>query len=135
MGVQQLASVCELCAGAHETNQCAISNESVQFVSNFQRQQQPAPNNYHPNNRNHPNFSWSNNQGGMQQPQQPFQQFQGQQYGAKPYNSAGFQPQQGQQFQQQYAPRQFQPPGFQQQQPPVSCEQQFWANTLLKNLN
>lgn len=36
-GLHQVASVCELCVGAHETSQCAISNESVQFVSNFQR--------------------------------------------------------------------------------------------------
>lgn len=98
-GVQQVASVCELCAGAHDTNQCAISSESVQFVSNFQRSQQPAPATYHPNNRNHPNFSWSNNQG-AQQPQQPYQQ-------ARPFNQG---------YQQQYAPRQpYQPPGFHQQ--------------------
>ena len=56
-GVQKVSSVCELCAGAHETNQCAISSESAQFVSNFQRPQQPTPAIYHPNNRNHPNFS------------------------------------------------------------------------------
>ena len=35
--VNQITSVCELCAGAHETDQCAISSESAQFVSNFQR--------------------------------------------------------------------------------------------------
>ncbi|KAK1402848.1 hypothetical protein POM88_002453 [Heracleum sosnowskyi] len=106
-GVQQVESVCELCAGAHDMTQCAISNESAQFVSNFQRPQQPVPNIYHPNIRNHPNFSWSNNQGGQQQPQQPYQQYQGQQFGAKPFNPSG--------FQQQYAPRQpYQPPGFQQ---------------------
>ncbi|KAK1379195.1 hypothetical protein POM88_025939 [Heracleum sosnowskyi] len=101
-GVQQVARVCELCAGAHDTTQCAISSESAQFVSNFQRSHQPVPNAYHPNNRNHPNFSWSNNQGGQNQPQQPYQQ-----YGARPFNPSG--------FQQQYAPRQpYQPPGFQQ---------------------
>ena len=61
-GVHQPTSVCELCAGAHATDQCVISSESAQFVSNFQRSQQPAPATYHPNNRNHPNFSWNSNQ-------------------------------------------------------------------------
>ena len=28
-GVHQIASICELCAGAHEMNQCVISSESV----------------------------------------------------------------------------------------------------------
>jgi len=105
MRMQQVASVCELCAGAHETNQCAISSESAQFVSNFQRSQQPVPNVYHPNNMNHPNFSWSNNQGGFQQAQQPYQ---GQQFGNRPSNPLS--------YQQQYVPRpQYQPPGFHQQ--------------------
>ncbi|XP_063946016.1 uncharacterized protein LOC135151483 [Daucus carota subsp. sativus] len=70
LGIQQPPSVCELCAGTHSTDQCAISSESAQFVSNFQRSQQPAPATYHPNNRNHPNFSWSNNQNFMPQQQQ-----------------------------------------------------------------
>ncbi|KAL8104548.1 hypothetical protein AgCh_028673 [Apium graveolens] len=30
----------------------------------MKRSQQPVPATYHPNNRNHPNFSWSNNHGG-----------------------------------------------------------------------
>ncbi|XP_063949928.1 uncharacterized protein LOC135152765 [Daucus carota subsp. sativus] len=72
LGVQPPPSACELCAGAHSSDQCAISSESAQFVSNFQRSQQPAPATYHPNNRNHPNFSWSNNQNFVpQQQQQP----------------------------------------------------------------
>ncbi|XP_063947575.1 uncharacterized protein LOC135152049 [Daucus carota subsp. sativus] len=103
LGVQPPPNICELCAGAHSSDQCAISSVSAQFVSNFQRSQQPAPATYHPNNRNHPNFSWSNNQNFMQQPQQQFQQ-----QGAGPFNPSG--------FQQQFAPRQqFQHPGFQQQ--------------------
>ncbi|XP_063937065.1 uncharacterized protein LOC135147718 [Daucus carota subsp. sativus] len=103
LGVQPPPNVCELCAGAHSSDQCAISSESAQFVSTFQRSQQPAPATYHPNNRNHPNFSWSNNQNFMQQPQQQFQQ-----QGAGPFNPSG--------FQQQFASRQqFQHPGFQQQ--------------------
>ncbi|XP_063936100.1 uncharacterized protein LOC135147178 [Daucus carota subsp. sativus] len=85
----------------------SLANFGVQppptFVSNFQRSQQPAPANYHPNNRNHPNFSWSNNQNFMPQPQQQFQQ-----QGARHFNPSG--------FQQQFAPtQQFNHLGFQQQ--------------------
>ena len=64
--VNQIASIYELCAGAHETDQCAISSESAQFVSNFHRSQQPVTASYHPNKRNHPNFSWSNTQNAVQ---------------------------------------------------------------------
>ena len=79
LGLHQPHMVCELCAGA----------------------QQPVPATYHPNNHNHPNFSWNNNQNAMQQPYQ--------QQGARPFNPSG--------FEQQYAPRQqYQPPGFQQTQ-------------------
>ncbi|XP_017249852.1 uncharacterized protein LOC108220559 [Daucus carota subsp. sativus] len=100
-GVQQPVVICELCAGTHPTDQCAISSESVQFVSNFQRGQQPAPATYHPNNRNHPNFSWNNNQN-FQPQQQNFQQ------GPRQYNQAG--------SQQHYASKQpYHPPGFQNQ--------------------
>ena len=88
LGNQQPPSVCELCAGAHSSDQCAISSESAQFVSSFQRSQQPAPATYHPNNRNHPNFSWSNNQNYMPQQQQQFQQ-----QGSRPFNPSGFQQQ------------------------------------------
>ncbi|XP_063946126.1 uncharacterized protein LOC135151541 [Daucus carota subsp. sativus] len=86
LGIQQPPSVCELCAGTHSTDQCAKSSESAQFVSNFQRSQQPAPATYHPNNRNHPTFSWSNNQNFMPHPQHQFQQ-----QGARPFNPSGFQ--------------------------------------------
>ncbi|XP_063942727.1 uncharacterized protein LOC135150376 [Daucus carota subsp. sativus] len=79
----------------------SLANLGVQPPPN--RSQQPAPATYHPNNQNHPNFSWSNNQNFMQQPQQQFQQ-----QGAGSFNPSG--------FQQQFAPRQqFQHPGFQQQ--------------------
>ncbi|KAL1832028.1 hypothetical protein ACET3Z_001679 [Daucus carota] len=100
-GLQQLVVICELCAGTHPPDQCAISSESAQFVSNFQRGQQPAPATYHPNNRNHPNFSWSNNQN-FQPQQQNFQQ------GPRQYNQAG--------SQQHYTSKQpYHPPGFQNQ--------------------
>ncbi|KAL8089068.1 hypothetical protein AgCh_038727 [Apium graveolens] len=61
-GFNQITSISELCAGAYETDQCAISSESAQFVSNFQRSQQPVRAIYHPNNCNHLNFRWSNTQ-------------------------------------------------------------------------
>ncbi|KAL8107516.1 hypothetical protein AgCh_024069 [Apium graveolens] len=80
-GVNQITRVCELCAGSHATEQCAISSESAQFVSNFQRSQQPVPDTYHLDNWNHPKFRWSNNQNAMQQ---PFQQF-----GEKQFNPPG----------------------------------------------
>ena len=41
------------------------------------------PATYHPNNRNHPNFSWSNNQNAIQQPYQ--------QGVSKQFNPPGFQ--------------------------------------------
>ncbi|XP_074341093.1 uncharacterized protein LOC141678634 [Apium graveolens] len=65
-GVKKITSVCELCAGPHAIEQCAISSDSAQFVSNFQRSQQPVPATYYPDNWNYPNFSWSNNQNAMQ---------------------------------------------------------------------
>lgn len=56
---------CELCGGGHSADQCQINAESVQYVSNFNRQQgNPFSNTYNPGWRNHPNFSWNNN--GMQ---------------------------------------------------------------------
>lgn len=67
---QAVMMVCELCAGAHATEQCVISAESVNFVSNSTRPQAAVPQYYHPNNRNHPNFSWSNQgQAQVYQPQ------------------------------------------------------------------
>ena len=66
LGVNQITNICELCAGSYAMEQCAISSKSAQFVSNFQRLQQPVPGTYHPNNWNHPNVSWSNNQNAMQ---------------------------------------------------------------------
>jgi hypothetical protein len=72
LGVQNssnIETVCELCAGNHSSNQCAISSESVQFVGNYNRQQNNSnPNNYNIGWRNHPNFSWRENQA---QPQAP----------------------------------------------------------------
>ncbi|XP_038976653.1 uncharacterized protein LOC120107448 [Phoenix dactylifera] len=55
---------CDCCGGAHMSSDCM----QVQFVSNYNRQQQqnnPYSNTYYPGWRNHPNFSWKDqgNQG------------------------------------------------------------------------
>ncbi|XP_062100169.1 uncharacterized protein LOC133806049 [Humulus lupulus] len=75
----QMAARCEICGGSHFFYQCPASNNNipmdqtqVQAVGNFQRPfNNPFSNTYNAGWRNHPNFSWRNNQG-----QQP--QFQGQ---------------------------------------------------------
>ena len=62
--------VCDHCAGNHSSVDCQMGNPFAQssygqanYVSNFQRQNNPYSNTYNPGWRNHPNFSWSNNQG------------------------------------------------------------------------
>ncbi|PIN21873.1 DNA-directed DNA polymerase [Handroanthus impetiginosus] len=66
-------------------NQCPHSVESIQFVSNARKpQNNPYSNTYNPEWRQHPNFSWNNNQGQgsaprfqqgeQQQVQQPMQE-------------------------------------------------------------
>ncbi|XP_063942728.1 uncharacterized protein LOC135150377 [Daucus carota subsp. sativus] len=87
------------------------------------RSQQPAQATYHPNNRNHRTFSWSNNQNFMPHPQHQFQQ-----QGARPFNPSD--------FQQQFAPKQqFHPSGFQQQNQGVagqsSNERSEWEEMKL----
>lgn len=63
------------------TERCVISAESVNYVSTFSKPRVHVPQFYNPNNRNHPNFSWSNQN-------QPL--FQQQQYGRN-CNPPGFQ--------------------------------------------
>ena len=59
---QSVAVICELCAGEHSTDQCAINPESVQFISNYNRiPQNTYQNTYNQGNRNL-NQSWNNNQ-------------------------------------------------------------------------
>ena len=61
--VQQVMAVCELCAGDHLTEQCAINPASVQYIGNYNRNPQNTyQNTYNQGNRNYPNLSWSNNQ-------------------------------------------------------------------------
>lgn len=73
MGMQpihQMTIVCKLCAGNHASSQCAITLESVHYIGSNNRQQRINSNTYNPRWRNHPNFSWSNNQGQSSAPRQ-----------------------------------------------------------------
>ncbi|KAL5583050.1 hypothetical protein UlMin_015492 [Ulmus minor] len=71
--------VCDLCAGNHSNMECQFggqtqenSSEQVNYVANNQRQFNPNSNYYNQGWRNHPNFSWSNNQN-VQKPPSGFQ--------------------------------------------------------------
>ncbi|KAF5454420.1 hypothetical protein F2P56_024087 [Juglans regia] len=64
--------------GNHSSIDCQVENpfaqpsyEQAHYGSNFQRQNNPYSNLFNPGWRNHPNFSWSNNQA----PARPSQQF------------------------------------------------------------
>ncbi|PIN24199.1 DNA-directed DNA polymerase [Handroanthus impetiginosus] len=83
--VQHTPITCEECGKGHPFDQCPHSVESIQFVSNARKpQNNPYSNTYNPGWRQHPNFSWNNNQGqgsaprfqqdGQQQVQQPIQE-------------------------------------------------------------
>ncbi|XP_021292478.1 uncharacterized protein LOC110422787 [Herrania umbratica] len=52
---------CEFCGEGHSNDNCPIYSESCQFVGNRQ-QNNPYSNIDNPGWRNHPNFSWNNNQ-------------------------------------------------------------------------
>src|SRR5262249_16080952 len=63
--------MCDLCGTpGHKSVECQAGNpfaqpmEQVDYAGNFQRPQQnnPYSNTYNPGWRNHPNFSWSNQQ-------------------------------------------------------------------------
>ncbi|PIN18141.1 DNA-directed DNA polymerase [Handroanthus impetiginosus] len=61
--VQHTSIICEDCREGHSFNQCAHSVESIQCVSNTRKpQNKPDSNSYNPGWRQHPNFSWNNNQ-------------------------------------------------------------------------
>ena len=68
--VNTCVQVCEICAGQHASRDCPIDNsfmppvqEQVQYVNNQGRQQNsPYSNTYTPAWKNHPNFSWGNQQ-------------------------------------------------------------------------
>lgn len=60
--IQSLFVACELCGGNHLKEQCPSNVESIQYVANFNRQQNnPHSNFYNPGWKNHPNVSWINN--------------------------------------------------------------------------
>ena len=61
--------VCDHCVGNHSSVDCQVGNPFAQssygqanYMSNFQRQNNPYSNTYNPRWRNHPNSSWINNQ-------------------------------------------------------------------------
>ncbi|KAL5575038.1 hypothetical protein UlMin_016737 [Ulmus minor] len=66
---------CENCAENHSNVECQFvgqaqenSPDQVNYVANNQRQFNPNSNYYNPGWRNHPNFSWSNNQNVQKSP-------------------------------------------------------------------
>ncbi|XP_022899229.1 uncharacterized protein LOC111412524 [Olea europaea var. sylvestris] len=68
--VHQSPPVCEGCGADHASTRCPLASthvnqsEEVSYAQNFQRQQNnPFSNTFNPGWKNHPNFSWSNNQG------------------------------------------------------------------------
>ncbi|XP_062099705.1 uncharacterized protein LOC133805537 [Humulus lupulus] len=81
--VVQAQVMCELCGGSHPFDQCQavldpnnvpLDQAQVQVVGSFQRPyNNPYSNSYNPGWRNHPNFSWKNNQGQQQPFQPPYQ--------------------------------------------------------------
>src|SRR3954463_3857588 len=100
--VQPIQAVnCEICGGPHFAVHCVATAQQVEEI-NFLKQNNPYSNTYNPGWKNHPNFSWKDQQGNV--PKQ----------GAAPYQGI---PQQ----QQQYRPPQQQP----YQQPYQQPQQQF----------
>src|SRR4051812_27774458 len=78
--INPLTKICELCGGAHSSQECQVGNpfaqpEQVNYMNNYQRGPgnsygQYNQNQYNPNWRNnHPNLSWSNTSNTLQ-PQQ-----------------------------------------------------------------
>ncbi|XP_062117710.1 uncharacterized protein LOC133831432 [Humulus lupulus] len=74
MQLQPAPISCETCGGSHHFQQCPATSsylvddiplENFQAIGNFPKQpnNNPYPNTYTPAYKNHPNFSWSNNQG------------------------------------------------------------------------
>ena len=69
--VNQVNQLCEHCSGQHALGMCAyvdVNNlpmEQAQVVGSFPRSNNPYSNTYNPGWRNHPNFSWRNDQQGQ----------------------------------------------------------------------
>lgn len=77
--VQQVAAVshpCELCGGPHSFQDCKagehytndVDPNQLNAMSDFRRPMDPYSNQYNPGWRNHPNFSWGNNNQHRPQP-------------------------------------------------------------------
>ncbi|KAF7827348.1 uncharacterized protein G2W53_018512 [Senna tora] len=60
--VSPFVQACENCGEMHTLEQCPLILESVQYLAN-RNANNPYSNTYNPGWRNHPNFSWSQNQG------------------------------------------------------------------------
>ncbi|KAL5548484.1 hypothetical protein UlMin_003715 [Ulmus minor] len=72
--VQGTGESCVLCNGTHRFESCPSNPESVCYVGNMNRNNNPFSNTYNPGWRQHPNFSWSNQgagQGSNFEPQRP----------------------------------------------------------------
>ncbi|KAL5578388.1 hypothetical protein UlMin_020087 [Ulmus minor] len=72
--VQGTGESCVLCNGNHRFESCPSNPESVCYVGNMNRNNNPFSNTYNPGWRQHPNFSWSNQgagQGSNHAPQRP----------------------------------------------------------------
>lgn len=102
IGTQTIAQVqptqtvnCEICGGPHFAMHCVATAQQVEEI-NFLKQNNPYANTYNPGWKNHPNFSWKDQQGNVQK-QGPVQYQNQQQF--RPQQQ--FQPQ-FQQLQQQY---------------------------------
>ncbi|XP_062088678.1 uncharacterized protein LOC133795238 [Humulus lupulus] len=81
--VQQAQTLCEVCGGPHAYEQCQYADvnnmpmEQAQAIGNFPQQSNnnPYSNSFNQGWRNHPNFSWKNDQQGQSSnQQQSFQQ-------------------------------------------------------------
>ncbi|XP_058725715.1 uncharacterized protein LOC131597010 [Vicia villosa] len=97
--VQPIQAVnCEICGGPHFAIHCVATAQQVEEI-NFLKQNNPYSNTYNPGWKNHPNFSWKDQQGNDQKqgivPYQPQQQ----QY--RPPQQQPYQQPPQQQFQQQ----------------------------------
>ncbi|KAK8625746.1 hypothetical protein V6N13_056907 [Hibiscus sabdariffa] len=68
--VKALDAFCELCGNNHDTSECGQNVESSCYVGNYNKN--TMSNTYNPAWRNHPNFSWKN-QNNTLNPQPPIQ--------------------------------------------------------------
>ena len=75
--INQINQYCEQCGGQHAYGMCpfvdvnSLPMEQAQVIGSFLRPNNPYPNSYNPGWRNHPNFSWRNDQQGQGSGQPP----------------------------------------------------------------